>query len=227
MARIIPPGIIEAANIIAPSDAPPWLVTLLTDWLPTLAIDRGVHAIQPTKADMREQMLAVRNAARVLYEGLRNVAVKEFLEVEGAIRIENLGGLEETLRVIGERARLAASSSQISTSDGKGKKGTGKALPNTAYSPQTFCAVLISEVWNFLRGEYPAARNIQAAKAADAYWRATGGIAAHQWGTGSAGRWRYHFEQAKSPATEKERKEIRRHCAQHSDWNQRLIEPGK
>jgi hypothetical protein len=206
----------EVAAFIAPTDTPPWLATMLSNWAPSLAMDRGVHANQPTKAKMREKLIQVRDAGAFLLQALQDTPTREFLEHEGCIRMENLGGLYDTLQNISARAALAAASPQISETSTTAKKGAGKARPANAYSPETFCAVIVSEIWKYVHNEYPAPRNLKAAAAAEAYWRASGGVTKPRWGSNLLSSWRYRFEQAKSPATEKERREIRRHCVEHS-----------
>jgi hypothetical protein len=188
-------------------------------------LDRGVHARQPSKAQMRKRLAKVANAATVLQRALEDVAIKEFLELEGAIRIQNDGGLDHTLRMIAERAALASNSPRISSSSTKAKRGRGKALPTNAISPKGFCAIIISETWKYLHGQYPGARNTKAAMAADAYWQATGG-AASSWGTDPYSGWRQHFEEARSPAGEVLRQEIHRHCVEHFHLDQYLRQGG-
>lgn len=68
MARNIPSEIAEAARIIAPIDKAPWLPDLLWQWLPTLVLDRGAHAIQPTKIEMREVLLEVSQTTTTISE---------------------------------------------------------------------------------------------------------------------------------------------------------------
>jgi hypothetical protein len=212
----------EVAALIAPVDTPPWLATMLSNWAASLALDRGVNANQPTKAKMRERLTQARDAAAFLLQALQDTPTREFLEHEGFIRIDNLGGLYDTLQKISERAALAAASPQISKTSTTAKKGAGKARPANAYSPEAFCAVIISEIWKYVHNEYPAPRNPKAAAAAETYWRASGGLAKRRWGSNPLGSWRYRFEQAQSPATEKERREVRRHCVEHSHEYQML-----
>jgi hypothetical protein len=221
MSRTVPPKIEEVISHIAPADAPAWLAGLLCDWLPSLVQDRGVHEVQPSKATMRKSLIKVGEAAASLQQALQSAPIREFLETEGSIQIENLGGLDHTLRHIAERAALAAKSPRISNKAGIAKKGTGKALPTDAFSPEVFCAVIISEVWKYLHGEYPASSNMKAAAAAEAYWRASG-PGKRGWGSDPLGKWSYHFRRAKLPVTAKTREEIRRHCIEHSHSFQRL-----
>jgi hypothetical protein len=221
-----PVGVTEVASYIAPTETAPWLVALLRDWITTLMLSRGVHAVQPSKTKMRDTLAEAAKAAATLLHALRDTPTREFLELEGNLRLENHGAIERTLGAIAECAPLAAASPQISTTAGVAKKGAGKALPATARSPKTDCAVIISELWHYFHGQYPAARNTEAAKAAEAYWRASGGTT-KSWGSDPHGGWSYHFNKAKSPASEKLRQEIRRHCIEHSLRHQKLSESGE
>lgn len=76
------PGLTEVAGLIAPTNASPWLVALLRDWAPGITLDCGVHAIQPTKAKMRERLTKMAEAAAILQRGLNDSSTNEFLEVE-------------------------------------------------------------------------------------------------------------------------------------------------
>jgi hypothetical protein len=83
MSRKVSPKIIEAVACIAPRDALPWLAQLLWEWLPSLAVDRGVHERQPSKVSMRKSLLQVSEAAALLRQALQNPPIREFLESEG------------------------------------------------------------------------------------------------------------------------------------------------
>jgi hypothetical protein len=95
-----------------------------------------VQEKQPTKAEMKKRLLEIRDAALLLRRALSDAPMREFLETEGSIRIENIGGLDHTLRMIAERAERAAASPTITTTAGETKKGRGKALPLEAISPK-------------------------------------------------------------------------------------------
>jgi hypothetical protein len=145
----------DIARLIAPNNTPVWLAEMLRDWTPSLALDRYVQEKQPTKAEMKKRLLEIRDAALLLQRALSDAPMREFLEREGSIRIENIGGLDHTLRMIAERADLAAASPAITAAVGKTKKGRGKALPLNAISPKAFCALIIAETWAYLRGTKP------------------------------------------------------------------------
>lgn len=113
MSENFAPGLAEVADLIASTSAPPWLATLLRDWAPSIMLNRGVHAVQPTKAQMRGQLAEMADATAILVRGLSYSPAKEFLEREGGVHIKNIGGLDHTLRAIGEGATLAAASPRI------------------------------------------------------------------------------------------------------------------
>jgi hypothetical protein len=202
----------EVANLIAaPTDMPPWLPEMLSAWAPSVAMSRGVHVMQPSKATMRKGLAEVSDAAAKLLRALRHTPTREFLELEGNVRIENRGGLEHALDAISKAAADAGASPRISAAPDKGKRGAGRALPATATSPKPPCVMIVGEIWKYVHGDYPGARNIRATKAAEAYWRASGGHS-EGWGSTRYSGWRKHFEEARSPLQEKMRKEIHRHC---------------
>ena len=64
--------------------------------------------------------------------------------------------------VLGElqiRASRALKLSNLVNSKGKTKAGRGRALPDGAISGQTYCALLIAEIWKRFHGEYPPSSN--------------------------------------------------------------------
>ena len=77
----------EVAASIAPVDQTPLLVNLLRDWASSLMLDRAVHKAQPTKAEMRKILANVADAAKTLQFALGNDSTREFLELEGSVRI--------------------------------------------------------------------------------------------------------------------------------------------
>jgi hypothetical protein len=205
-----PPSFDVVAALISPAQPPPvWLKQYLVSWAPSVRLDQGVHGIQPTKAKMKKQLLEVSRAAHLLNSGLTDTATREFLERVGGIEFRTLGALQHALKNIGERAKVAADSSALSTSTGETKRGRRRALTPGAYEPKTFCAVVIAEAWKFVREAYPAPRNWDAASAAHAYWLASGGRATN-WGD-PLSAWSPHFRKAQGPGPAKEREECLRH----------------
>jgi len=128
-----PPSYHEVAALIAPCAPPPWLREYLENWGPSVLLAGGVAAVQPTKAVMKERLVEVSAAAFLLNNALSDTATREFIERVGGVRFDTLGGLQHALKSIGERAKVAAESTALSTPTGKTKKGRGKALPPEAY----------------------------------------------------------------------------------------------
>jgi hypothetical protein len=209
-----------ARIIAAPAGAPPWLPTFLESWAPSLMIDRFVHQMQPPKSKMRQRMEEISAAARVLQQMLHHVPTKEFLENEGHLRFEKAGGLENTLKVIEEGAKVA-SASLARAAMGTTRSGRGKALPKGAISPKAFCAVIVAEAWAHVHGDYPPRRSKRAAAAAHALWLSAGGMTSSSGSDPLAG-WRYHFTEAQSKATKSYREDARRHCIECARLEMRL-----
>jgi hypothetical protein len=85
--------------------------------------------------EMRERLMRVSDAALLLQNALQDTATSEFLELEGNIPIENVGGLDHALRTIAERAAGAAASPRIAATSTKTKRGacpSRKSYPRIA-----------------------------------------------------------------------------------------------
>src|ERR1700680_1255314 len=94
------PTFADVARLVAGSDIQPWLSKHLERWGTSLGMDRLVSERQPTKVLMKQRLAEIRDAAVLLGKTLSDAATREFLEGAGLIRIENLGGFEQTLRII-------------------------------------------------------------------------------------------------------------------------------
>jgi hypothetical protein len=208
------------AALLSPTGGPAWLPKFLADWAPGLMLQHAVFGAQPAKGKMRKRLMEVGDAAAVLQRALQDTPTRDFLEQEGGIQIENFGSLDHALRVVEERAGVAANSSGL-------KRGRGKGVPTDAITPKAYCAIVVRETWKFLRGAYPAPRNIKAAEAAEAFWRASDGPIVRSWGKDSRTAWKHHFKKAESPAMEQMRREVHRHLIEHSHLNQLLSGSGK
>lgn len=209
-----PPSLDEVATLLVASDTPPWLKKYLESWAPSLAIDRGVSAIQPTRVAMKKQLEDFTKAATLVERALTDTPFMEFLQGAGRAKFEGLGGLQQALRVIAQHAEAAARGPELTTEAGKTRSGRGKALPPGAISPKTFCAILIVEAWKFLHGNYPAPRSEGAAAAAHAYWLASGGTNSG-WGENPHGAWRPIFEGARKVEATELRTDIQRRLRLH------------
>jgi hypothetical protein len=61
---------IHVARFVAGSDAPPWLAAHFERWASSLQVDRFVHEMQPTKAEMKKRLAEVKDAALLLRDAL-------------------------------------------------------------------------------------------------------------------------------------------------------------
>lgn len=202
---------VGVAREIWGGEPPEWLGKHLERWGPSLFLDRQVGEKQPTRAKMRLVLKHVRSAAALAGRALGSAAVLDFLQAPPNGPFADLGRLSRDLADLARRAEQARNSSALATETGVTKSGAGKASIDEAMTPMTYCAVLISEAWKYRRGSAPLPKSAGAARAAEAYWCASGG---HPLSVGedSLARWLHHFrlaEQTEAPL----RSEIRRHLA--------------
>jgi hypothetical protein len=208
----------EVASLIVGGKAPPqWLQTFFKRWIACLALDRGVHSMAPTKSAMKKRLEEIRSAALLLQSSLSDNYTREFLEAGHGGPIEGKAALGSQLGNLVESAKHAAELPELSTETGKVKSGRGRALCPGAFPPKVFCAALIAETWKYVRGEYPAPRNVQAACAAQALWLASKGQLTG-WGDSPVTGWRSYFARIEDPGVTAIRAEIRRHLALTEEW---------
>jgi hypothetical protein len=149
--------------------------------------------------------------AELLQRELQDLAITDFLQTDDLGPIPNLASLVVAQKDIQRRAQSAFASPSLSTKSGKTKAGAGPALPPNASSPAAYCAAVILETWAYFHGgKYPAASNHELAAAADAYWRACGGVRLG-WGETRLTGWRPDFAEALKPPSTAIRKELQRH----------------
>lgn len=200
----------EIAQTIAEDETPAWLAEHLRRWAPSIFVGRAVEKRQPSRSEMRRCLVKIKDAASLLQRALAEPATREFLEADPFQAIENIGGLDWVLKDLADRADRASRSPALTTKTGKTRAGRGSATPTGAYSAQTYCALLVAEIWKYFRGNYPAPRNRQAAQAADGLWRAAGGER-NGWGDDPLNAWRRHFICARAVDDDNMRAEIQRH----------------
>jgi hypothetical protein len=198
----------DVARFVAGPDAPAWLVAHFKRWAKSLVVDRFVEEKQPTKVAMKRQLADVKDAALLLRRALSDTPTREFLEIASQGPIEHHGVLDHLLADLAERAERASASSILSTETGKTKAGRKRAAPADA-SAKLFCTALIAEAWKYFHVTDPPPRNQDAARAADAYWRASGGET-NSW-TVPLNGWRPYFQQVQEPSLAAVRAECRRH----------------
>ena len=214
----------EIAELLAGHDAPPWLPCCLYEWAVSVELDNRIGERQPTRAEMRELLRRVREAAAFLCRALGESSIRNFLEEEPADPIQYHGLLDRYLRDLAARAVRASNSPTLADEAGKTKAGKGRAATPDALSARTYCALLIVEAWNHFRGGYPGSRNREAARAAEIFWRATGAEEIEtEDDRDPLTAWRRHFDKAKAPrGGEHIRQEFRRHLEERArDWQRR------
>ena len=190
---------------------PPWLSEHLMSWSSSLMLDLGLQARQPKRAEMVQILAAILDAAGVLQRALGVTTVREFLDAGGDDGRMNLSAHFQTgLREIQACAERALKLPNLVNEKGQPKPGRGRALLDGAFSPQVFCVLIISEAWRRFHGRYPPPKNMNAARAADLYWRLSGGER-KGWGGEPLNAWRYHLREARAVEAESLRAEIRRH----------------
>jgi hypothetical protein len=201
------------ARLIAPDGSPAWLADHFRAWVGSLFLDRGIEATQPTRAEMRSLLGQAADAAETLCLALEFVPVRDFLEGPRNESLPDARELSGRLSDLAARARRAMSSDTLATKRGVTKPGPGKALPAHATSPETYCAILISEAWKYLRGEEPPDKNTRVLQAAELLWRAAGGAGSFQ-GEEPYAKWRSYFKAARRSEATQLRLEIRRHLGE-------------
>jgi hypothetical protein len=185
------------AHLVAGARPPPWLAGHLEWWASSLAVARMVGKHRPTKVEMKKKLDEIKSAALLLQRALSDTPTRKFLELAPSGRIKNVH--PHDLRDLANRAEHAAASPILSTEAGKTKSGRGKAQLSDDLSAKSYCAAMIAEMWLYFRGSDPGPRNGQAAEAADAYWRVSGGRSTG-WSSESLYGWRPHFKKVRSTA---------------------------
>jgi hypothetical protein len=108
------------------------------------------------------------DAAWLLSHAMSNNSIREYLENSHVGPIDCAARLESDLADLALRIGAAKNSPTLSSKKGGAKPGPGMAMPPDATTPYVYCAAMIAETWKFVHEEYPAARNQEAAAAADA-----------------------------------------------------------
>jgi len=206
------PAFADVARFVAGSDAPPWLAAHFERWAPSLKVDRFVYEMRPTKAEMKKRLAEVRDAALLLRDALNDTPIREFLEIAPLGPIEFRGVFDQMVQELAGRAERAMASTLLSTETGKTKAGRTRAMPPDASSAKLFCAALVAEAWAYFYHSDPPPRNQDAAREADAYWRAAGGET-NSW-TVPLNGWRPYFQQVQEPSVATVRREFRRHLVE-------------
>lgn len=215
----------EAARLIAGKKraVPSWFAEHLRRWASSLFLDAAVYRKQPGRAEILQRIRMVRDVVQFLGQSLVEGPILEFLEAAPGGRIESRGMLLEQLKQLAARAERALGSPSLVTEKGVAKPGRGRALPPGATTPEAYCAALIAEAWNYLRGRELASGNKQAQAAAASLWAiATKGRRPRA--DEPEARWRIHLGKATSPELSDIRAEFRRHMIESANIYRMLAE---
>ena len=167
------PTFADVAQLIAPSNAPPWLPAFLEWWAQGIFHDRLVDQYRPTTFQTAEKLSQMVSALGVLERNLSDPNIRNLLEV--AKLPSQIKLPIATLRDITNRAEITLSSSVLIGKDGKTKRGHGKPIVPDVFDAKTLCAARILELGRFLNKFEPGVKSTNAAAAAQAYWLASGG----------------------------------------------------
>jgi hypothetical protein len=204
----------KVARLIAGDQAPEWLPRLLHFWNCDLHRAHFVERERPTRAGMRKRLERVVTLAWLVSAELESPWVRELLESEPYGPFPDRDELVSALEYLAYRANQASASSVLVTETGVTKAGSGRARLLDAVSPQTYCALIISDTWEFIHGTAPPPKSRRAAEAAEGYWRAAGGPA-HICGEAPLASWHYHFQLAREKKGTTLTAEYRRHLVEN------------
>jgi hypothetical protein len=205
-----PPSFVDVARLIARDNPPTWLPELLRRLGLELKRDRELHESLPSKADLRRKLTVAKEAAEHITSLLNDYTAMWFVETESNMEIASFR-LAIDLHQFTEALALAAAAPTISGTDGKARRGRGRAAARTALSSKSFCAAIIAACWSYVRGSDPAQTNKEAAAAARMYWSVTGGDESG-WGSDPLAGWSSYFKEALSPACRSLRADLLQQC---------------
>jgi len=184
----------KLAHLITPAP-PAWLKQFLQSWAPSVALAGGVEERQPTRAEMLDVLVKMSESAALLTRALGESAIFPFLDVDPIVPLD-APALRAVAFDIYRRATEGAKSPALVDAQGKARAGRGRAMPETAISAQTFCALIIVELFRHFMGKRRLApTNLKAAEAAELFWQIAGGQR-QSWGENPIVAWRKVFKKA-------------------------------
>ena len=163
----------EIARLIAPNDAPTWLPAHLEWSSQGVRYERAVDELNPSTLEARNRLSEIVKAAKLLEQELSNPVIRGLLRLAGFGRYGSFSLWH--LRHLATLGEVAFYLPQLLSSDGKTKRGQGKPKVPDVFDARTLCAARIIEMWRFFRKEVPGVGNLEAARAAQAFWVACGG----------------------------------------------------
>jgi hypothetical protein len=164
----------DIARMITGSEPQRWLPAHLEWWAQGIQHDILVDQYRPSKLQTVERLLGVEQAAAVLRRELEEPSIRNLLVT--AKTSKRIGISIADLKDLSERAVIVRSSPPLIGKTGKTKRGRGKPDVPDVFNAKTLCAARIFEAWRFFNKVEPGISNLKVARAAQAYWLASGGI---------------------------------------------------
>jgi hypothetical protein len=187
----------EVALLIAPSNAPSWLPGFLEWWAEGIRYDRMVDEIRPSRARTAEILSETEDALILVRRNLDVPSIRNLVD-ETKHRSPTINTLMAAIKDLTDRIASTRLSPLVIGTDGKTKRGRGKPTAPNVFNAKTLCAARILELGRFLNKFEPGTKSTNAAKAAEAYWLASGGDS-EGFGDPING-WKHHFKLAKDHA---------------------------
>jgi hypothetical protein len=196
-ASVVVPSFEEVATLISPNNTPPWLPTFLEWWAQGIAYDRLVDLARPSKVGTAKILDEITDALALVRRNLENPSIRDLITRTTTLS-PSVDKLVAAVDDLSRRVGRVRSSPLLVGRDGKTKRGRGKPRVENVFDAKTMCAARILELCRFLNKFEPGARSTQAAKAAEAYWIASGGTSR---GTKDlVSGWKRHFKAARDNA---------------------------
>jgi hypothetical protein len=181
----------EAAHMIV-SGTPRWLPAFLEWWSQGVRHDCIADAVRPTNAQTKKRLAELHAAATLIERELRAHLIRDVLEVEPLGPIRNAPTLRMSVLDLAKRAQFVSASPLLSRPDGRTKPGRNRTMAPGHFSAKDLCAARVFELWVHFHGTEPGLKSVRAARAAEAFWLASGGKSI-SFGNALTG-WRHHFE---------------------------------
>jgi hypothetical protein len=176
--------------------APDWVALFLKEWASEV-IERREHAdTNASREHTMSRLAEIESLATQLADLLEDKTVMKFLQMPPQRPFQSELGTRMFVSEIAMRAHEAATSPSLLRGTGRKNSGSGKAVPSDEVSPEQLCAIIIAEAWFALHGS-PQTSDKDAAKAASAYWAATGGLSTRSVGNSPTGKWTEYFRNAR------------------------------
>jgi hypothetical protein len=168
------PNFAQVAELIVRSP-PPWLPAFLEWSAQDLRADRILENYRQTKAQTKERLASLRDAARLILHELDSYPFRDFLEMEPLGLMRDTSRLRLALRDIEDRAIRSAALPVFTKKTGETISGRVRALAPDHVSARVLCAARTAELWLFFHNVEPGPKGSRGPRVAQAYWLASGG----------------------------------------------------